>query len=325
MPDLLPYELLNGTYRTDKSVKYGERLLPQVVDDSAAHDPNHLAGLTARYNSALPMSFMPLTMADLANAANFMSHWIDDILGKGTTSVIGYIGIQDFRYWIMMLAAIKTGHPLLLPSIRNAISNTQNLIRASNCSILFHSGIGTPIGSQARDLRESLPGLEIYAIPSLEDMTSTPATCYAYTKSYSNSKSDIVLILHTSGSTGHPKPIFINHAAMNRVDMDRFVPGVEGRTVASSFLFEGPLYNGSPFFHLSGVIVSCISMFFGTTPVIPPPDVPVTPKVARDIASSIQLRSMFAAPSVMASIFTEYREELREHFSALKQVFWFGG
>ena len=63
-------------------------------------------------------------MADLSNAANFMSHLLDDILGRGTTSVICYIGIQDFRYWVMMLAAIKTGHPLLLPSIRNALSNT---------------------------------------------------------------------------------------------------------------------------------------------------------------------------------------------------------
>jgi len=154
-------------------------------------------------------------------------------------------------------------------------------------------------------------------------MASTPATCYAYTKSCSDAKSDIVLILHISGSTGHPKPIFNNHAAINRVDMDRFIPEVEGRTVASSFLFEGPLYNGSPFFHLSGVIVSCISMFFRTTPVIPPPDEPVTPKVARDIASSIQSRSIFAAPSI-DSIFTDHGKELKQHFSELGGVVWFG-
>jgi len=172
-------------------------------------------------------------------------------------------------------------------------------------------------------LAESSPGLEVHAITSLKDMASTPATCYAYTKSCSDAKSDIVLILHISGSTGHPKPIFNNHAAINRVDMDRFIPEVEGRTVASSFLFEGPLYNGSPFFHLSGVIVSCISMFFRTTPVIPPPDEPVTPKVARDIASSIQSRSIFAAPSI-DSIFTDHGKELKQHFSELGGVVWFG-
>ena len=43
MPDLLPYELLNGTHRINGSVKYEERLLPQVVVDLAADDPNHLA------------------------------------------------------------------------------------------------------------------------------------------------------------------------------------------------------------------------------------------------------------------------------------------
>jgi len=116
MPDLLPYELLNGTHRINGSVKYEERLLPQVVHDLAADDPNHLAGLTARYSSAPPISFIPLTMADLSNAANFMSHLLDDILGRGTTSVVCYIGIQDFRYWVMVLAAIKTGHLFSYPA-----------------------------------------------------------------------------------------------------------------------------------------------------------------------------------------------------------------
>ncbi|KAG4431822.1 hypothetical protein IFR05_012684, partial [Cadophora sp. M221] len=318
-------EHFNGTRHYDESLKYGERLLPQVVDDFAANDPDHLAGLTAKYNSMLPMFFTPLSMSELANAVNFTSHWIDDVLGKGTTNAIGFIGLQDFRYWVMTLAAIKTGHPLLLPSIRNALSNTENLINQSKCSILFYSGTGTTIESQAQALADSMPGLETYALSSLEEMTSTPAPDYPYTKTYSEVKHETVLILHTSGSTGHPKPIYINHAAMNRVDMDRFVPEVEGRMNSSYCLFKGPFYNGSPFFHLSGVIVGCISIFFGTTPVIPPPDEPATPKIARDIATSIQLKSIIAAPSIIDYIFSEHGEELKAHLTNLDLVVWFGG
>ncbi|KAH9207688.1 hypothetical protein DL95DRAFT_527768 [Leptodontidium sp. 2 PMI_412] len=321
----LPEEHLNGARHFDDSLKYGERLLPHVVDDFAAKDPDHLAGLTAEYNSMLPMSFTPLTMLELANAVNFTSHWIDDVLGKGTTSVIGFIGMQDFRYWVMTLASIKTGHPLLLPSIRNAISNTENLIKSSKCSTLFYSGIGTAIESQAHALADSLPVLETHVLPSLKEMTSTSAPHYPYSKAYAEVKHDTVLILHTSGSTGHPKPIYINHAAMNRVDMDRFVPEVEGRTNSSYCLFKGPLYNGSPFFHLSGVILGCISIFFGTTPVIPPPDEPATPKIARDIATSIQLKSIIAAPSIIDYIFSEHGKELKAHLTNLELVVWFGG
>ncbi|KAH7364816.1 hypothetical protein BKA65DRAFT_533346 [Rhexocercosporidium sp. MPI-PUGE-AT-0058] len=318
-------EYFNGTHQHDESLKYGERLLPHVVDDFAAKEPDHLAGLTAKYNSTLPMSFTPLTMSELANAVNFTSHWIDNILGKGATNVIAFIGLQDFRYWVMTLAAIKTGHPLLVPSIRNAISNTENLIKSSRCSVLFYSGTGTAIGSQAHALADSMPGLETHVLPTLEEMTSISVPDYPYNKTYAEVKSDTVLIMHTSGSTGHPKPIYINHAVLNRIDMDRFMPEVEGRTNASYYRFRGPLYNGSPFFHLSGVAVGCVSIFFGTTPVIPPPNEPATPKIARDIATSIQLKCILAAPSIIDYIFSEHGEELRDHFAGLGHIAWFGG
>ncbi|KAH6714590.1 hypothetical protein BKA61DRAFT_723382 [Leptodontidium sp. MPI-SDFR-AT-0119] len=114
-------DLYNGAPQHEVNTKYGQRLLPNVIDDFAARDPDHMAGLTAKHNSALPMSFIPLTTSQLANAVNFTSHLIDEILGKGTKFVIGYIGLQDFRYWVIELAAMKTGHPILLPSIRNGV------------------------------------------------------------------------------------------------------------------------------------------------------------------------------------------------------------
>ncbi|KAH6714592.1 hypothetical protein BKA61DRAFT_673914 [Leptodontidium sp. MPI-SDFR-AT-0119] len=207
----------------------------------------------------------------------------------------------------------------------SALTNTESLIKSTKCSTLFYSGTGSAIESQAQALVATIPGLEIHVVPSLENMVSTSVPHYPYNKIYDVVKNDSVLILHTSGSTGHPKPIHIDHATLNRVDMDRFVPEVEGRANSSHFLFKGPLYNGSAFFHMSGIIIGCISFFFGTTPIIPPPDEPATPKIARDIATSIQLRSINAAPSIVDYIFTEHGEELKDHLSALGHVVWFGG
>lgn len=315
----------NRIRQSIEDIKYGERLLPQVVSDLAVTDPDRVVGYTARYNTGLPMSFIPFTTAQLSNAVNFTSYLIDNVLGKDNHDVIGFIGLQDYRYWVMELAAINTGHPLLIPSIRNAVSNTVNLTTASKCSTFFYSGVGTPIETHAQALAAALPDLKISPIPSLEEMTLSLAIHYPFTKTFAEAKDDTILILHTSGSTGDPKPISINHAFLNRLDLEHQVPSVEGRDLATFHSFEGPLYNGSPFFHLSGVTLGCVAMFIGTQNVIPPPEEPATPKIARDILSGMELKSIMAAPSIIDYIFADHGEELKKHFGALGTIVWFGG
>lgn len=309
----------------DPGVKHGQRLLPHVLDAFAVEDPDHIAGLTAKYNLDLSISFVPLTVAQLANAVNFTSYWLQDVLGKDSKGVIAYVGAQDLRYWVMEIAAIKIGHPLLIPSPRNAVHNNESLIVTSKCTTLFYSGVGTPIEAHVNGLEAALPDLKLHAIPSLEDMTTAATPHFPYTKNYGEAKADEILILHTSGSTGNPKPIYVSHEYLNRTDVDVLIPPVEGRTLASYAGFVGPIYNGSPFFHLSGVTMVLISIFLGTAIIIPPPDRLATPKVAMDIASSIELKTIVAAPSVVDAMFAENGDQLKKHFGGLKHITWFGG
>ena len=69
-----------------ESIPYGERLLPNVVDEAAQHDPTRLIGLIA--NSAnLSEGFRKVTIGDIVHAVNFMAWWIKARIGKS----------QDFR------------------------------------------------------------------------------------------------------------------------------------------------------------------------------------------------------------------------------------
>lgn len=196
------------TTRTNsKKINHGRRLLPQVLDELAVSDPEHVMGMMAK-SADISQGFNNLTALQLSKAIDYMAHCFDKLLGKvsdDTFTPIVFIGLQDFRYWAMELAAIKTSHPILLPSVKNALPNTVSLINTTGAKTLFYSGKG-PLEEQALALQKLVPGLSIYEIPALEEMYTIPAPSYPYTKTFQEAKHDRVIIVHTSGSTGNPKP-----------------------------------------------------------------------------------------------------------------------
>lgn len=114
---------VNGHARKD----HGRRLLTQVVDDIAHTDPE-------RECFAIPRSSDPkdgwktVTFKQYANAINHVAHQINANCGPppaGTFPTIAYIGPNDARYIIMILAAVKAGYQVryaIHPSIHTCLS-----------------------------------------------------------------------------------------------------------------------------------------------------------------------------------------------------------
>ena len=87
----------------------GERLMPQVVDATAASQPDKLWASYAV--SSAPLRFRDVTFQELARAVNYMAWHIEGLIGRSTTfETIAYIGVNDIRYGIILLAGIKCGH-----------------------------------------------------------------------------------------------------------------------------------------------------------------------------------------------------------------------
>jgi hypothetical protein len=84
-------------YRPTKSVDHGKRLLPQALDKLAAEDPEHIIGIIANPGTMPNFSFTSLTSSQMANAVNFTSHWLRELLDKDPYETIAFIGLQDFR------------------------------------------------------------------------------------------------------------------------------------------------------------------------------------------------------------------------------------
>lgn len=313
--------------RPSKNTDSSIRLLPQALDKLAADAPDHVIGIIANPGTMPNLSFTSLSSAQMANAVNFTAHWLHSLLDKDPYETICYIGLQDFRYWIMTLAAIKTGHPLLLASARNAITNNISLLDTANCNVIFYSGAGTPYETHVKNLESAVSGLRTYEVPSLETMTTIKFGHYPYNKTFEEAKKDVALFLHTSGSTGNPKPIRITNTYLCRIDIVHLLPVPDGKILAGVRLARKKrlAYLGAPLFHMSGVISMCVSLFLESTTVLGPVDHLPSGEVAGAIIRNIRLNALAAVPFILDDVFGTKGEELKEHFADLDYVASFGG
>ena len=139
-----------------ENVPYGQRLLPQVVDETSERTPNKLYCLIAR-SADLTQGFREVTVRDVAAAVNYMAWWIERQIGKSQEfEAIAYMashmfrdvkdpanltnaaecqGLSDITYIIMELAAVKCGFPVRHSYVRGDFSagNLSPILYLSSC------------------------------------------------------------------------------------------------------------------------------------------------------------------------------------------------
>ena len=68
-----------------------------------------------------------------------------------------------------------------------------------------------------------------FIVPTLLDCVNEgPATEYPYTKSFEDGAFDPFVVIHTSGSTGLPKPITVRLGSLATIDAQHLMPPFEG-------------------------------------------------------------------------------------------------
>lgn len=93
----------------DLSLDYGRRLIASRIEELAQHEPERV---WLSIPSSRPSDgFKDITWTTGANAIDRAAWWIQSTLGKGKgESTLAYIGPQDMRYLILLVAAIKAGY-----------------------------------------------------------------------------------------------------------------------------------------------------------------------------------------------------------------------
>lgn len=201
---------------------FGRRLLPTLVDEIASSDPNRpLYSIPKGANPA--EGFDDISVGTFARAVDRCAWFLHDTLGSsGWTQekpfpTLSYMGPQDTMYPILTLAANKAGYKMLFSSPRNTLASHLDLLEKTDCQTFIIPPM-FPLPT-VKHILAARP-MKVIEIAGQRHWFSDEGEHkpYPYTKTYEEARLDPFAVLHTSGSTGHPKPIVQKHGTVCVID-----------------------------------------------------------------------------------------------------------
>ncbi|KAI0388936.1 acetyl-CoA synthetase-like protein [Xylariaceae sp. FL0594] len=265
-----------------------------------------------------------VSFADLENFSNRAAWFLEKIPGDKVL----YMGPNDVRYIVWLVAAMKTGKCVLFPSLANQVSANQRFFGTVGSKTLLYAPelkqLLAPLLDATRDVVEHIES------PSYAELVdkSVAAPVYPFDKTFDEVKHVHFLGLHTSGTSGHPKPIFWNALAASTIAASCLDPSIYDASGNSLNLF-GQLVDGTnllvtfPLSHFGGMGFVMGTMFSDTTLVLPAPGTRLTPE-----NYSLLLRSGLctaaATPPILLEALVNYPPGL-DVLASLKHVAYSGG
>ncbi|RYP05428.1 hypothetical protein DL765_009844 [Monosporascus sp. GIB2] len=213
--------------RKSSPPKCGRRLLPAVIDERARNEPSCPWASIPIDDLDLSRGYEDISYGTFANAINKLAWFIENSIGRSSTfETIAYLGTPDIRYHMIEMASCKTGYKVLFSSQLNSLNVHLSLMEQTECKALFSAaGVGVD------DILTERP-MSYATVPDLDELLDSKdqAPPFPYTKTYEEAVQDPYLILHSSGTTGDPKPIVITHAVAAALDAHQLLPDVDGYT-----------------------------------------------------------------------------------------------
>lgn len=172
-----------------------------------------------------------------------------------------------------------------------------------------------------------------FEIPSLEELLESETAAYAWTKTFETNKYEPLVCLHTSGTTGFPKPVIWTHDWANSAAQGHYISAPSGYELIDDIL-QGPQRRVMTLFppmHASGVICALIFPLFRGTVVVHGPN-RLTPIDAVDAAvDALELLdaedkiNVLALPPPHAEYLAANSALLDRTASRVETIMWAGG
>ncbi|KAL8885719.1 MAG: hypothetical protein Q9215_006473 [Flavoplaca cf. flavocitrina] len=293
-----------------KSHASASRLIHLIPDELAEAVPDH--PLFSFPTTAKPSDdcFRDVSSKCFANAINRTAWYIKDLLGPPTSfETVAYMGSNDIRYFLFMFAAIKVGYKMLFLSPRNNLEGHLNVLRGVHCQIFL----------KARDtnvdhiLNERAMRTDV--VPELEDLLNAiRVEIYPYTKSFEEAYMDPCLVLHTTGSTGLPKPITWKVGILSTYEAWRTIPALDGYVPTTEIYQQSRrAYTSMPLFHTSGLNAGITwALLLGVTLVYGAPQIVPNASYTDEMHKHANVDASMGAPSLY--------EELSRNVDSLARI-----
>lgn len=143
-------------------------------------------------------------------------------------------------------------------SPKNSTEGALAVLEAANCNIWVKpNGKTYPLVEDFLQKRS----MKVLELPDLDELLDAEATeLYPYNKTFDEAIQDPFCLLHTSGSTGLPKPIAWSNGLIGTMDAVRLLPPTEGDNGMAPWTSgwdDGDrIYSSFPMSHVSLSILS---------------------------------------------------------------------
>ncbi|KAF2148945.1 acetyl-CoA synthetase-like protein [Myriangium duriaei CBS 260.36] len=275
---------MGGHKQAVDETPFGNRTLNSALETVVRETPDRIYSWIPKTDN-LKDGFRPMTFQELQNGASAAAHWLDQQFGKlpqdpSLRQAVAYVGPNDLRYLFLVLGADRSNRSVLIPFIGWNSSEALGRLVDSTKSVAVlappsHVHVWDPVKSDRPDLQSKV-------VPDLDFFHDGKSPYYAYDQDIKEFWNSALYIIHTSGTTGFPKPLFQTNASISAVDL-------YGAATAHNLPLEqqhGCLYdwkdrltmNCMPFTWVLGIVVGLMApLFCGTVPVAMPGWVPNPP------------------------------------------------
>lgn len=173
---------------------------------------------------------------------------------------------------------------------------------------LVHSGELLPA---VREICRAKPTYQCLQLEPLNELLEHRAEPFKWSRSFEEAKNDPILVLHSSGSTGYPKPIISTHSSFAVIDYDHLFPGVPGRINNDFSLWDfkstgAVMYDAFPPFHLAGFTAKIvIPLFFNVSNSFGPPLRPPSGTLVGEIMHKLKVKGAYLPPAIVEQVFQQ--------------------
>ncbi|KAL6231858.1 hypothetical protein BDW75DRAFT_247598 [Aspergillus navahoensis] len=285
------------------SVPYGRRLIPQIMDNLAIADPERTVfSLATLCGNSL--DFRHISVSQFTTAVDKTAWWLHNQVGKpDSVQPVGYIGPHDLRHVLLTYACVKAGYAALYISPKNNMQGTLAVLDATKCNVWVKACETQPVALVKEVLQER--PMTLLQLPPLDELLDTASTQpFPYTKTFDEAATEPFCFLHTSGTTGVPKPIPWSHGLVGTMDAVRLLPPADGDSGllpwTSDWRPGDRIYSSFPMSHGAGIIMNILMpALFDLHCVLGPVGVPPSINLVEALAESAQIDIWSMVPSLV--------------------------
>ncbi|PVH96862.1 acetyl-CoA synthetase-like protein [Periconia macrospinosa] len=276
--------------------KFQHRSLPSLVDFNATHNPHYLFAIQAQKHGDEPLQLQDISHSQLRDAILRCQSWLetnvkelqppvekDGVVNKG--SPVALLMESDVGLFIHQIALLGLGVPVLLLSARlNPLAVRKLLDATGSKAILASRRLSRTAGEATQSCEAGTPEsvYERQHFSSFLDAAAPVPSEWA-------SEDRTAIILHSSGTTGFPKPIYQSHEYLVGFALCHELSRSEAESRNLSTL---------PLFHGFGVLAPCLSLSIGLTMCMPVNSICSADAVI-ELIQRTGARSMMTVPSVL--------------------------